>query len=183
MFVVCIVQLSKAQINPSTLSNLRTKNIAVKSGVIAIDTLSLVPGTLQVLNVQPGQYTLDEVNATLLWIAKPPTDSVKISYRVYRYKLNAVSQRFNFDSIRNNFIMEKPFVYRTGKQNNSLFDFGDINYNGSFGRGISFGNSQDAVVNSSLNLQLNGYIGDSLELTAAVTDNNIPIQPDGIHRI
>jgi hypothetical protein len=180
LFVVCSVQISKAQINPSTLSNLRTKFIAVKAGVTSLDTLSLVPGTLQVENVLPGKYTIDEVNATLSWVEQPAVDSVKISYRVFRSRLNAVTQRFNFDSIRNNFILEKPFVYKyNNKQNNPLFDFGDINYNGSFGRGISFGNSQDAVLNSNLNLQLNGFIGDSLELTAAVTDNNIPIQPDG----
>lgn len=178
--MLCFVQLSTAQINPSALSNLRSKQIPVTVGIIRIDSLSLVPGTFHILNVPPSQYSLDEVNATLLWLVKPVSDSIAISYRVFPYKLNAVARRFNYDSIRNNFMTERPFVYRSSsKQRSALFDFGDINYNGSFGRGISFGNSQDAVLTSNLNLQLNGFIGDSLELTAAITDNNIPIQPDG----
>ena len=180
LLVLGTVQLVNAQVNPSGLSNLRSKILKVVAGITQIDTLSLVPGTFYILNVPPSQYHIDEINATLLWTGNPGMDSVRVSYRVFAYKLNAVARHFNFDSIRNNFISQRPFVYKNiGKQKSTLFDFGNINYNGSFGRGISFGNSQDAVLNSSLNLQLNGFIGDSLELTAAVTDNNIPIQPDG----
>ena len=84
-----------------------------------------------------------------------------------------------YDSVINNF-MSKPLHPAYGRsQEDRFFNFGNINYNGSFGRGISFGNAQDAVVTSNLNLQLSGYLADSIEIAAAITDNNIPIQPDG----
>ena len=50
----------------------------------------------------------------------------------------------------------------------SIFEFGNVNYNGSFGRGLSFGNQQDVVLNSTLNLQLSGFLADSIQVAAAI---------------
>ena len=164
--------------NPASLSNLRKKYISTQEAVIRFDSVSVVPNTLSIKDVAEGMYEVDYVNATLQWKLKPNTDKVFITYRVFPYRLNAVTKRFNYDSVRYNFLIE-PNVFNKKNDNEKLFDFGKVNFTGSFGRGIAFGNNQDAVVNSSLNLQLNGFIGDSLELTAAISDNNIPIQPEG----
>jgi len=51
--------------------------------------------------------------------------------------------------------------------------------NGSVSRGISAGNNQGLLVNSDLNLQMQGDLGKGVMLTAAVSDNNSPLQPDG----
>ena len=143
--------------------------------------MSIVPKTIFVRGYDTSYYSTDEINATIAWKKKPVTDSVNIIYRVFPYRFNAIARRYSFDSVMNNFIADKKHFNNGYRQPStaSLFDFGTMNYNGSFGRSLSFGNSQDAVFNSQFNLQLSGMLGDSIQVAAAITDNNIPIQPDG----
>ena len=165
-----------ARSQPYQLSNLRTQIINPKK-TLQFDTLSIVPNTFFIRGYDTSYFQLDPVNATLSWKKEIAADSVAIFYRVFPYRFNAPVARYRFDSIVNNFIALPSYAPR--QVPGALFDFGTMNYNGSFGRSLSFGNSQDVVVNSQFNLQLNGLIGDSIQVAAAITDNNIPIQPDG----
>jgi hypothetical protein len=164
----------------SPVSNLHIKKISIAADSVLLDTFSIVPNTFVIAGVAHSQYSLDFVRAKLFWKIKPSTDTVTVTYRTFPYRLTSLVQRLNYDSIRHNFYL-KPFEFNAGATDASkgIFNFGNMQYSGSFGRGISFGNNQDAVVNSNFNLQLNGMLGDSIEIAAALTDNNIPIQPDG----
>ncbi len=163
---------------PLAQSNLRRKFISTRETFVLIDSLSIIPNTFLITGIPDSTYRIDYVNASLTWRVKPQWDSIPVVYRVFPYRLNSAAQRMKFDTVMGKFVVT-PLEMQNKNESQALFDFGNISYNGSFGRGLSFGNRQDVVVNSSLNLQINGYIGDSIQLAAAITDNNIPIQPDG----
>ncbi len=139
----------------------------------------MVPSSFRLLTTTGAGYTVDELNATIRWSKLPEMDSVLVTYRVFPFRLNQPVQRLNYEQVRNNFVTKPIQLEQDAVPGKGLFDFGNVNYNGSFGRGISFGNNQDAVVNGLLNLQINGLIGDSMQLSAALTDNNIPVQAEG----
>ncbi len=161
-------------------SNFRIKKIMTGADSVLIDTFSIVPKTFRIKNIPAADYSLDEVKAVLRWIKKPLADSFEVSYRVFPFQWNAVLQHNNYDSL-----LKRPDAFPLVINDNinvtqkNFFDFGTLKAEGSFGRQIGFGNSQGTVVNSNLNLQLSGLLGDSIEIQAAITDNNIPIQPDG----
>lgn len=160
------------------MSNLRLKIISTEKKSTLIDSLSIEPNSFWIKDVPKSEYFIDYSTATLFWLKTPQFKTVEVHYRVLSILLSADTKRMSFDSVMYKFNLSQDKI--TGISSSSkAFDFGKISSNGSLGRSLSFGNRQDAVLNSSLNLQLNGYIGDSILLSAAISDNNIPIQPDG----
>ncbi|MDE1193218.1 MAG: hypothetical protein PW786_13905 [Arachidicoccus sp.] len=176
LFILLVFCATVHFVRAQSHSNLRKKKIAT-AGIVSIDSSSLVPGSVSLAGIDSSFYKVDYVDSKIFWVKKTPSDSAEVSYRIFPFKLNSSVSHYNFDSIANKLGVVSP-IYEHSPET-PLFNFGKIDYNGSFGRSMSFGNNQSAVFNSDFNLQMSGYIGDSIQLRAAITDNNIPIQPEG----
>ncbi|MEM6725789.1 MAG: hypothetical protein AAF598_17240, partial [Bacteroidota bacterium] len=181
-----ITNLSMGQTAVDSLSNLRIKVFETISDTLVLDSFSVVPSSLVIKDRASGEYLEDNFFrlADHLLICRIATDlpkGIEVQYRIFPFRLSAPFARKDTSWIGikdlSNYII--PYEYNPYEAEPSLFEFEGLNYSGSFARGISFGNNQDLVLNSSFNLQLAGNIGDDIEILAALSDNNIPLQPEG----
>lgn len=74
---------------------------------------------------------------------------------------------------------ENPFAYVPKDERYLPGHSDNISTLGNISRGVGFGNRQDVTVNSNLNLRLSGTLQNKVEVLAAISDNNSPIQPEG----
>lgn len=165
-------------VSSQQLSNSRKKKIDVSTDTTQIDTASIVPGSLVIKSDTPLDFYINYSQSKIYFRKKPPIATLDIEYRVFPFSNQSIYRRLSFDSVFYRF-GAAPTKVTSEKFNAKPIDFGKIATAGSLGRSLSFGNRQDAILNSSLNLQMNGYLADSIYLSAAISDNNLPIQPDG----
>ncbi|MGB3074775.1 MAG: hypothetical protein WBB36_05620, partial [Chitinophagales bacterium] len=169
------------------LSNLRHKTVSFTGNTLQIDSLSVLPGTVILNDALSGnvipeeQYVVDDFKSTLTWKGSAVPDSINITYRVFPYAFSKELFHKDFSRLnKQDSLSRLPIIYSLQELSpGTSLDLGAVNYNGSFTRGITFGNNQDLVVNSGFNLQLQGKVAGDVEVLAALSDNNIPIQPDG----
>ena len=170
-------------------SNLRVKTIAWEGDSLVVDSLSLVPGSMDIRDnsmnkADSALFRIDYFRSTI-YIDKGRKGEAlnrefKIYYRTYPFNL---SQKFMHKDIK---LIEKdqtsvtdPFVYQVQGRKEDFFEVEGLNKSGSISRGISLGNNQDLAVNSNLDLQLSGRISEDVKILAAISDGNIPIQSEG----
>ncbi len=173
--------------NESTAqSNIKYTTLQIDRDTFLLDTIPFDQASLELtygseLLVQGLDYT---VFGKQIIITKKPRPSILFAkYRVLPFSLTdtyfqrdtTLIGKRSFDDVFIGQPVYEPFAETGG----SFPDVRGLNYSGNFTRGISFGNNQDLVLNSSFNLRMSGIIGDDIEITAAISDNTIPIQPEG----
>ncbi len=173
----------------SQISNLHSRNMVISTSPQLIDSLTVVTNSITIIDPSSGEPLrphLYSVANNRIKFAQEYVSSlvgsqlVTIHYRVLPFDLSAPV--FRIDSTRlirepgDRIIGFKYDPYATQPQ--PLFPQQGLDYNGTFSRGLSFGNNQSLVLNSQFNLQMAGSLGD-LDILAAISDNNIPIQPEG----
>jgi hypothetical protein len=174
--------------------SMRTRILLANKPAQVLDTLTIVTPLIAVNDADNGQSLeprhFNVQNNTLrmdtaaLRAAYPMCKHLQVTYRVLPFDLSRPVQRLDTARIR-----------RAGSTDDIAFDYTPfeptqrsllaspgIKSNGAYTRGLSVGNNQNLVFNSNLNLQFEGKLGDDLQIKGALTDNSVPLQPDGTTR-
>ncbi len=178
MLVICL--LFSSLIRGQERSGLVSRTLFIQADTIRLDSVPILPSSLAIQGYTQNDYHfVDSLNA-LIWRATYPKEPVVISYRRLTYDFSRVySNKDKQLMLREVEGIKNPFKYEALPKPSSSFQFNELQKQGSISRGISVGNNQNLGVNSNLNLQLSGQITDGVGIAAAISDNNVPIQPEG----
>jgi hypothetical protein len=169
------------------LSSLRTRTVQSASDTVHLDTLAIMPGSVFLFDndgnrVADSLFQVIPSKAVLVLAPGLGSNPVTVKYRVldsdiflpYYHKIPA-----NLAGKPDRQAVDPFRISSEDMPRGGYYSYSELNKRGSLSRGITFGNNQDVVVNSNLNLQLTGKLSDNLNIVAALSDNNIPIQPEG----
>lgn len=161
------------------------QTFALADSFIIIDSETVRLG--DALLSKPGDYTIDYFAATLTVNTDSARagDTLFVAYRRLPLPLkaeyaNRVLRQAPPDSGAGGPRLTQVRGDGRGYRRTAILpESADLRKSGSLVRGVSVGSNQGLRVDSGLRLQLSGNITDDLEITAALTDQNTPIQPEG----
>jgi len=175
------------------LSNLRTRTLDARLPVQVLDTLTIASPLISATDSATGQpldaafFSLENnrlrIDTARLRQTAPAAEQLIVAYRVLPADLAAPLRRLDTTAIRRAMgDNDIAFDYTPYSPETKPWESSGLVSTGAYTRGLSFGNNQNLAFNSNLNLQLNGRLGNDIEITAALSDNSVPLQPDGTTR-
>ena len=163
-------------------SNAKSKELILQKDSIYISDVSISPVNFKLISngttVPFSDYEINFETALLVIDSKRYSD-IKVEYTAYPDFLTEtyapMSQQVIVPSSNNS-----EYLYRyTSEKDEGKAPFEGLYTQGSLARGITVGNNQDAVTNSSLDLQISGKLSKDVTIKASISDSNIPIQKNG----
>ena len=162
-------------------SRLFQQRLILISDTLISQNSTIIPESISISSSRSieYQYLIDNNTLSIGYTGKP--DTLVVSYRTLTYDLVQSTPILSEDDIQ-----KKSKLIRIAgdytveeKEQRRLIESTKIEYSGSFTRGMNAGNNQDLVLESDFNLQMKGDLGSGLKVRAAISDDNIPIQPQG----
>lgn len=179
LWVLAIVMLSMTCAFCQTGGEWRVRHVVPQSMSFKADTLSIRPESFSIRGVPSSAYRLDPI-AAMVYLQDSSLLGKTLVYSYQTYALD-FSKPYSHKSRA---LIESP-TYRYQPAVGQLRTVADLQQDnqllstGSISRGVSVGNRQDLVLNSTLNLQLSGQLSEDVRVEASISDKNIPIQPEG----
>mgnify|MGYP001813142848 CR=1 FL=1 len=176
--------ISNAQIQSK---NLHKKPFSVKNDTVKIDSVSITPFNFKVyskneLLIDSSKYTIDFSKSLLAFNS---TNEIKFTEVIVEYTSypDFLTKEYTiFDSkliVPDGSNQTQLYSLTTNQQKIPFKPFDGLHTTGNITRGLTTGNNQNGVVNSSLDLQIAGKLSDKVTLKAAILDTNLPIQENG----
>ncbi|MFC2108943.1 hypothetical protein ACFLSU_00075 [Bacteroidota bacterium] len=166
----------------SPLSNYKSITLKVNKDSLQFSKVSINSYNFSIekngITLPKSEYKVD-FGKGILYIDSKKHSEIKINYTAYPDFLTKTYQVFDEKIIvpyrtQNS---KKYQLKESQKRNEKPFE--GLNTQGSLVRGVTVGNNQDAVLNSTLDLQISGKLSDKVGLRASISDSNIPIQKNG----
>ncbi|GGG91436.1 hypothetical protein GCM10011416_05080 [Polaribacter pacificus] len=173
--------IAQAQINSKEF---RSKKIQLKKDTIYLEKEAINPLRFKILDssgvqIPKSAYQIDFSKALLIISAKK-YPIIQLRYFIFPEFITKTYQSYN-DSVvvpnTNNTQKLYSLTSNKNKTNQPIFD--GLTTNGSINRGLTIGNNQNSVVNSSLDLNIEGYLSKEVKIRANIFDTNIPLQDNG----
>lgn len=148
------------------------------------DSLSIVPNSFRFQSTDTTLKIVFDFNKNQIsWQSKlvyTEKDSILLCYQVLPFSLQkSFKQRESIDTL-NFFITPLITVFQqTTAKREEIISTDSIQKTGAIYRGIALGSQQGAIVNSALNLQLEGKLSPEIGIRALLTDQQVPFQPEG----
>lgn len=163
---------------------MRERVVVVSGAPVAIDSLSVVPGSLQVWRgleeLSDTLYSISFEKALLSFHPSLMGNTLRVNYRVLPLRIPERVARKDLALLRPSGSGKfNPYRVGINSGDDALPGSEALQRSGSVSRGVAFGNAQNLTVNSTLNLQLSGKINERFSVMGSITDDNIPVQPNG----